>query len=131
MWPWANGEIESQNISLLQRLNIYQVERNMYRSSQHTTTGVSSAELLFRRKIRTTIPQLEEFNEVDVSVRDRGDHEQKERGKMYADVKRSAKTSDIKEGDQVLLRKNKENKLYANFHSNRFLYNGCGNWSAV
>ena len=31
----------------------------MYRSTPHSTTGVSPAELLFNRKLRTKLPQLE------------------------------------------------------------------------
>ena len=56
LWPQANGEIERQNRSLLKRLKIAQVERKdwknelqtyliMYRSSPHTSTGRSPAEL--------------------------------------------------------------------------------------
>ena len=33
----------------------------MYRSTPHSTTGISHAELLFGRKIRTKLPHLQEF----------------------------------------------------------------------
>ena len=33
----------------------------MYRSTPHSTTGLSPAELLFGRKIRTKLPQLQAF----------------------------------------------------------------------
>ena len=33
----------------------------MYRSKPHSTTGISHAELLFGRKIRTKLPHLQEF----------------------------------------------------------------------
>ena len=52
----------------------------MYRSTPHSTTGVSPAELLFGRKIRTKLPQLQEFT-CDDEVRD-CDNERKEKGKM-------------------------------------------------
>ncbi|KAL9968146.1 hypothetical protein ACROYT_G026481 [Oculina patagonica] len=80
LWPQANGEIERQNRSILKRLRIAQAEgRNwksemdnflvMYRSTPHSTTGVSPAELLFGRRIRTKLPQLQEFS-IEDEVRD-------------------------------------------------------------
>ena len=62
LWPQANGEVDRQNRSLLKRMRIAQAERKewkkelgkylvAYRSSRHTTTGVSPAELLFGRKM--------------------------------------------------------------------------------
>ena len=90
LWPQANGEIERQNRSILKRLRIAQVEgRNwrsemddflMYRGTPHSTTGSSPAELLFGRRIRTKLPQLQEFT-VEDEVRDR-DSERKEKGKV-------------------------------------------------
>ena len=72
----------------------------MYRSSPHTTTGRSPAELLFGRPIRTKLPNIEEFAKDDTVVRDRG-HEKKEKGRIHADSKRGAKESEVKEGDKV------------------------------
>ena len=50
-WPRANGEVESQNRSLLKRIQIAQAEEGtacvvVVRSLPHPTTGVSPAELL-------------------------------------------------------------------------------------
>ena len=120
LWPQANGEIERQNHSILKRLRIAQAEgRNwksemdsflmMYRSTPHSTTGVSPAELLIRRRIRTKLPHLQEFSIKD-EVRDR-DSERKAKGKVYADCQRNARESEIRERDKVLLRQEKENKL--------------------
>ena len=44
LWPQANGEMERQDLSLLKRMKIAQA-----------TTGVSPAELLFGRKMRTKL----------------------------------------------------------------------------
>ena len=129
LWPQANGEIERQNRSILKRLCIAQAEgRNwrsemddflmMYRSTPHSTTGVSPAELLFGRRIRTKLPQLQEFTVGD-EVRDR-DSERKEKGKVYADCKRNAQESKIQEGDKVLLRQEKENKLSTTYKQSPF-----------
>lgn len=124
LWPQANGEIERQNRTILKRLRISQAEGRdwrsqmddflmMYRSTPHSTTGVSPAELLFGRKIRTKLPQLQEFT-CDDEVRDR-DSERKEKGKMYADCKRNACENDIQKGDKVLLRQERDNKLSTPF----------------
>ena len=83
----------------------------MYRMTPHSTTGVSPAELLFRRKLRTRIPGIEEFPVEDQEVRDR-DNEAKEKGKLYADEKCCARESDVKEGDK---RQERKNKLTATF----------------
>ena len=83
----------------------------MYRSTPHSiaTTGVSPAELLFRRRIRTKLPHLQEFS-IEDEVRDR-DSERKAKGKVYAYCQRNARESEIREGDKALLRQEKENKL--------------------
>ena len=81
----------------------------MYRSTPHSTTGVSPAELLFGRQIRTKLPQLREFS-IEDEARDR-DNERKEKGKVYVDRKRNARESEILEGDKMILREEKENKL--------------------
>ena len=83
-WPQANGEVERQNSSLLKRLQIAHAEKKArkkelnlylaaYRCLPHSTTGVSPAELLFGRKIRTKLPELSDVH-VQQEVRDR-DHE--------------------------------------------------------
>ena len=100
LWPQANGEIERQNRSILKRLRITQAEgRNwklamdnflvMYRSTPHSTTGVSPAELVFRRRIRTKLPHLKQFS-IEDEVRDR-DSKRKNKGKVYADCQRNAR----------------------------------------
>ena len=122
----ANGEVERQNSSLLKRLQIAQAENkpwkremNTYllasRSIPHATTGISPAELLFSRKLRTKLPVLEERpNSAVTEVRDR-DAEKKGQSKIYVDGRRNAKESDLQLGDQVLVRQEKKNKLSTNF----------------
>ena len=72
LWPQANGEVERQNCSLLKRIKIAQIEKRnwkeelgsfpiMYRTT-HSTTEVSPAELLSRRKLRTRKPVYQGFN---------------------------------------------------------------------
>ena len=66
LWPQANGEIERQNRSFLKHLKIAHSEKKnwhdelqkylfMYRATPQSTKGVSPAELLFGRKLRTKL----------------------------------------------------------------------------
>ena len=125
-WPQANGEVERQNRSLLKRIKIAQAENKnwkkelltyliAYRTTPHTTTGVSPAEILFGRKLRCKMPSLAETKNVE-DVRDK-DAEKKGKAKEYADAKRNAVESDIAVGDQVLLRQKQDNKLTTPFAS--------------
>ena len=69
--PQANGKVVRQNRSLLKAMRVVQSEgrdweKEMpefllgYRSTSHTTTGVSLAKLLFRREIGYKLPGVEE-----------------------------------------------------------------------
>ena len=92
----------------------------MYRSTPHSTTGVSPAEALYSRQIRTKLPKLQELNySNDQEMRDR-DHELKEKGKMYSGKRRNARKSDIKAGDKVLMKQSKENKFSTQFRPDPF-----------
>ena len=84
-----------------------------YRSTPHTTTGVSPAELLFGRKMRTKLPELRE-DVIANEVRDR-DIGMKAKAKVYADKKRNAKESDLSPGDKVLVKQERQNKLSTPF----------------
>ena len=90
----------------------------IYRSTPHSTTGVRPAELLFRRRISTKLPHRQEFS-IEDEVRDR-DSERKARGKVYAGCQRNARESEIREGDKVLLRQEKENKLSTPYKQSPF-----------
>jgi len=85
------------------------------RSIPHATIGVSRAELLFNRKLRTKLPIIQDRPEsVLTEVRDR-DSESKGKAKLYQDKKRNAKPSEIQPGDQVLVRQKKQDKLTTTF----------------
>ncbi|KAJ8018643.1 hypothetical protein HOLleu_43268 [Holothuria leucospilota] len=128
-WPQANGEVERQNRTLLKALKIAQVEGKdwkselntfllAYRSTPHSTTGMSPSELLFNRKIRTKLPELSEVRE-NISVSDR-DAEMKQKYKDYCDNKRSTKENQISVGEKVLVQQDKENKLSPMFNPEPF-----------
>ena len=126
-WPQANGEVERQNRSLLKRIRTSVAEGRdwkddlmnylyMYISTQHSVTGVSPAEMLYGRKLRTKLPEIEQFNVDDISVRDQ-DNENIMKGKDYSDRKRNASENSVEKGDLVLLRNQKENKFSTPFMS--------------
>ena len=92
-------------------LNVYLAA---YRSLPHPTTGVSPAELLFGRKIRTKLPELSDVH-VEQGVRDR-DSEQKSKSKMYADTERGARYSEVLPGDHVLVQQERKDKLSTRFN---------------
>ncbi|CAB4021992.1 Hypothetical predicted protein, partial [Paramuricea clavata] len=67
------------------------------------------AELMFRKKLRTKLPELRENVNLDEEMRDK-DREKKEKMKGYAEKRRNAKESNLSEGDKVLLRQQRTNK---------------------
>lgn len=81
-WPQMNGAVERQNQSLLKRLRICQEEKEdwqedlhkyllMYRSTPHSTTLKSPAELMFNRNIRDKLPCIHQQIERDEELHDR------------------------------------------------------------
>ncbi|XP_031570271.1 uncharacterized protein K02A2.6-like [Actinia tenebrosa] len=134
-WPQANGEVERQNRSLLKAMKIaksqgkdWRQEINAYllayRTTPHSTTGTSPAELMFGRNIHSKIPDIRRYNsETYQEVRDK-DAEMKQKNKDYVDVKRHAKESSIKVGDKILLEQTKQNKLSTNYEPVPYEVNG-------
>lgn len=81
---------------------------------------MSPAELMFNRKIKDKLPSLDHSIQTDGELRDR-DKNMKAKGKEYADGKRNAKASEIKEGDSVLLKRQIiPNKLATKFEQTVF-----------
>ncbi|XP_055604561.1 uncharacterized protein K02A2.6-like [Uranotaenia lowii] len=131
-WPQMNGEVERQNRTILKRLQIAQelgqdwrIELQKflltYRTSAHSTTGRSPAEMMFGRKIRNKLPKLTASRPNDEETRDR-DCIQKEKGREYGDKKRRARVSDISVGDYVLLKRmRKDNKLSTEYINEEFV----------
>lgn len=85
----------------------------MYRSTKHSTTLKSPAELMFGRCVRDKLPSIFQPVESEEEWKDR-DKEKKLRGKEYGDAKRRAQPNDIGVGDFVLAKNNlPANKLSA------------------
>lgn len=124
LWPRANGEVERQNRFLLKAMRVahaegkrWQTELNKfllaYRSTHHSTTGRSPAELLFGRQLKTKLPEFVPEEEREIlyqDVRDL-DSERKQANKDYIDRKFHTRDKNVSQGDLVLLEKKKENKL--------------------
>jgi transposase InsO family protein len=128
LWPQANGEVERQNRSLLKRLKISQAQKTnwreellnyltLYRTTPHSTTGCCPGKLMFRTMLRDKIPTLQFREEEgrDGEIRDR-DTENKWKGKVYADKTRKSTSCELQEGDTVLMRQQKSNKLSTNYN---------------
>ena len=103
----------SKNLNLKKEINTFLIA---YRSTPHQTTGATPAELMFERKIRTKLPQLNSAvqSEIDDKARER-DQISKFKGKLYWDDKRNAKSTEIEVGDEVLLKQKKTAKLTTSF----------------
>lgn len=126
-WPQQNGEVERQNRSLLKRLKNSQEQKGnwqedlqeyllMYRSTPHSTTLKSPAELMFNRNIRDKLPSVDQTYMMDDDETYERDTFMKAKGKEYADKKRHAKLSEVKEGDKVVVKRQlMTNKLATTF----------------
>ena len=79
------------------------------RATPHATTGMTPAELLLGRALKTRVPEIIPSKpNRKVQIRDR---KQKEKMKYYADLRRNAKDRKLKIGDDVLVKQPKQNKL--------------------
>ena len=140
LWPRANGKVEREDWSLLKAMRVSQVEGKhwqaelnkfslAYQWTNHSTTGVGPAELFFKRKLTTKLPELKETDEeqqgkvVFQHVGDR-DSEKKQLAEDYADRRYmyQAKDRSVGRGDAVLLEKRKKNKLSASYESKHYSY---------
>ena len=124
-WAQANGEVERQNRSILKRLQLAHAEGKdwrrelvrymaVYRTTPHQTTGQTPAFLLMGQYPRTKLPELSQPTHSDEEPRDR-DQLMKFKSKQYADASRNAKMSEVKQGDLVLMKQDKKNKLSTTF----------------
>ena len=131
LWPRANGEVKRQYKPFGKAMRASHAEGKpwqgelqkyllAYRSTPHTTTGVSPAELLYGRRIRTKMPEFgstEEEGErpgtTHQQARDQ-DAEHKKRSSKYGANERATE-SDVSEGDIVLLMRKRENRLSATY----------------
>ena len=120
LWPQGNAEAEAFMRPLKKLLQTCQIENKdikkelyqfllNYRSSPHCVTGISPAQLLFNRTIRAKIPHLSESPApINKHKYLEGKEKKiKEKAKKYYDKRNHTKNSEIKIGDQVLVRQQK------------------------
>lgn len=111
-WPQANGLVERHNRCISKILRIAEAGKTswkselqdflfQYRTTPHSTTGASPAELFFGRQLRDKIPSLDTDAKTRGDIAD-ADKSAKFRGKQYADAKRRAEKKQFNEGDVVL-----------------------------
>jgi hypothetical protein len=81
-----------------------------YRATPHSTTGRFPAELLFGRKLSVKLPELVQTSP-SRSLFAHKDCTQKEKMKIYADTATKAKPHILCDGDTVLVRQKRQNKL--------------------
>lgn len=88
----------------------------MYTVTPHTVTGISPAELMFGRRFKDKFPHFSDEVVVSEEVQE-SDLIAKYQAKLYRDTKVHAKPSDIRVGDQVLMKnQQRDNKLAPNFN---------------
>lgn len=133
-WPQANGEVERANRTILKHLKISQQSGSpdwmwdlrsfllMYNSTPHAITGVAPSVLMFNRTLRDKLPYFSEPSRVEEEgIRDK-DSERKLKDAEYADSRRHAKSTEIREGDTVVAKRTfKENKLSATYAPEEFI----------
>ena len=129
LWPRANGEAERLMRTLGKAIRTAVVEHKnwkqelfaflrQYRATPHSTTGRSPSELLNGRKLKSTLPRLQQ-DQMLSDVR-QTDAKRKEQMKEYADTRNHARDSDLKVGDQVLIKQPKQNKMSTPFNPEPF-----------
>ncbi|KAK3740432.1 hypothetical protein QZH41_004600 [Actinostola sp. cb2023] len=124
IWPRANGEAERLMRTLEKAIRTAVIEHKswrqelftflrQYRATPHSTTGKSPSELLNGRKLKSTMPRLQQ-DQASPEVK-QNDAKRKEQMKEYADRHNHARASDLKVGDKVLVKQPKKNKMSTPF----------------
>lgn len=115
--PWMNGEVESQMRAIRKDLTIAVGEKSdwrvklsehvfAYNRRVHPTTGLKPIEMLFKRKVRDLMPQLDSFeNQAGVDIEQARDRDRilKYTSKNRIDKRRGARESNIAVGDTVFM----------------------------
>lgn len=133
LWPQANSEAENFMKPLMKAIrsshaegrdwkkDLYQFMLN-YRVTSHCTTGVAPSELLFNRKIKTKLPQVEigaDQPETNLEIKQK-DKQAEEKMKEHADRRARAQVLDFKISETVFLRQRKRNKFSMKFDLSLF-----------
>ena len=121
-WPEANGLVENFMKSVGKatktahaegknwKTELYRYVAN-YRQTPHPATGKSPREVIFGKVMRGKLPELPHHKEQD-EIKDH-DMKIKAKQKTAMDKKRNTKEHEVSEGDIVLIKQEKKNKLSA------------------
>ena len=130
-WPQSNGAVERLNETLLKIIRIAKLTGKdwkkelpkflfEYRTTPHSSTGVSPAQALMGRTLRTKLPQVTfdhgRLNEADWQIKLR-ERDAFKKMRMMKNANSGRQPSNIAEGDQVLLQKKRDNKLCPNYET--------------
>jgi hypothetical protein len=135
-WPRSNGEVERLNGTLLKSIRIAKQQQKdwkmelknfllQYRTTPHTTTGISPAEMLMGRKLRTKLPMLatttDELTKTEEEA-ERRDQQALRKLRSTENAQTNLETSDIQPGDLVFAKNFKRtNKLSAMYEAEPYL----------
>ena len=126
LWPQANGEVERFMLPLTKVICTAHIENKnyveevqkflmAYRVTPHTSTNIAPSDLMYRRKVRYTIPDytqhLDDFIDLKLKHND-------ERSKSKAQIRydQHAKDPMLEIGNRVLVKQRKVNKLTPPFN---------------
>ena len=128
LWPQGNAEAERfmkplakvlKTAKITQRPWKQELQRFLLqcRTTPHCSTGVPPAELLFNRTVQGQLPTL-----VNRKVLNRhkealqNEQKRQEYNEIYTNKKNGVKKSEVKVGDNVLVRQQRKNKLTSHFN---------------
>lgn len=133
--PFMNGMVERKNQGLIKAVMNAKVENINWRSAlhkyvnkynnecPHPSTNATPFELMVGRRYRGSFPTLTKESSAYDNIEEVGekDAEAKLKAARYADKRRGAKASDVKEGDWVIItNKQRRNKIDATFLPDHF-----------
>ena len=131
-WPKTNAMVERFNRTIEKAIRTAHVEGKdwkkelntfplNYRATPHAMTGVSPAKIMFGRDIRTKLPEFSDPEKSavlnDALARDL---RHKTKMKQHSDERNRSSPSNVVEGDMVLLKQPKTNKMSTTFDPNPY-----------
>ncbi|CAB3983672.1 Transposon Tf2-6 poly [Paramuricea clavata] len=133
LWPQASGKVEGFMKPMGKAIRAAWAEgrdwqRELfaflmnYRTTPHLSTGVAPSEMLYKRVIRSTVPS---FSQAPANTAVERVLKGKAKSEQYVDTRRRTRKSTIKEGDTVLVKQKKKNKLQPCFVLNHTKLSMC------
>jgi hypothetical protein len=125
-WPQGNSEVERFYKTIGKMVKTSHAEGKRwqdelpkflltYRNTPHCTTKIAPAEMLMNRKLRDKLPSIMKESEYKEKAEAENAKVEARNEKYYN--KKKMKKSEVKEGDWVLVKQRKTNKLSTNFNT--------------